>query len=127
MDQLTVTLQRFPDLRAAWLFGSRASGRARFDSDIDLAVLGSAPLTPEQRRDLIEAVVQATGTPVDLIDLAVEHGYVAREALLKGKLLFCKDHALYRKRLRELVYDAEDFLPALRSAQVKALRQWIRT
>ncbi|WP_413438446.1 nucleotidyltransferase domain-containing protein [Sulfuriferula sp. GW1] len=42
---LQATLARFPEVRRAWVFGSRAAGRARRASDIDLAIEAPA-LTP---------------------------------------------------------------------------------
>ena len=55
---LQATLARFPEVRRAWVFGSRAIGRARRASDIDLAI--EAPtLAPARWHDLIEALEQA--------------------------------------------------------------------
>ncbi|MGL5532673.1 MAG: type VII toxin-antitoxin system MntA family adenylyltransferase antitoxin [Plesiomonas shigelloides] len=38
MEQLEQLAKQNPDIAAVWLYGSRAQGRARQDSDIDLAV-----------------------------------------------------------------------------------------
>ncbi len=57
----------------AYLFGSRAAGRPRSDSDTDVAVLLDHPLAPADRRDLLlrlaEAFEPAAGTEVDLVVL----------------------------------------------------------
>jgi predicted nucleotidyltransferase len=116
-----------PQLLAVVLFGSRFDGRQRFASDLDLAILGQSQLTAGQRYDLIEAISQVAGVPVDLIDLNQEYGFVAHEALTKGKLIFCRDRAAYAERLRRMVYDAEDFLPLLRRGYSDAIRQCLET
>lgn len=41
--------------REVWAFGSRATGRARRHSDLDLAVLGETPLSFERSGALAEA------------------------------------------------------------------------
>ncbi len=104
---LTQALRGNPLVLAAWLF--------------------ERPLTPEQRYALIESLAAVVGSSIDLIDLAAEHGLVAREALIKGRLLFSIDDQRVQERQRMLVYDAEDFLPALRTGQREALKRWIRT
>lgn len=70
MTRLRTLLSNFPWIRLAVLFGSLAKGTARFDSDIDLAVLADQPLEPEQKLQLMEEIALALDRPVDIIDLA---------------------------------------------------------
>lgn len=57
----------------AYLFGSRARGGARTDSDTDVAVLGAAGLTREDRLrlalELPDVFERAAGTEVDVVVL----------------------------------------------------------
>lgn len=58
-----------PD-RPVWAFGSRASGRARRRSDLDLAIGGSSPLPAGLRYELVDAFDESDlPIEVDLIDL----------------------------------------------------------
>ncbi len=55
---LKTVLAQFPEVRHAWVFGSRATGQARRASDIDLAI--EAPdLPPGRWHALQEALEQA--------------------------------------------------------------------
>lgn len=55
---LKAALGKFPEVRQAWVFGSRATGQARRASDIDLAI--DAPgLSPARWHALQEALEQA--------------------------------------------------------------------
>lgn len=62
-------LSGFPEVRQAWLFGSRAVGRARRASDIDLAI--EAPdISPARWQRLREALEEAPIIfPIDLVRL----------------------------------------------------------
>ena len=62
-------LAQFPTLVLALVFGSVAQGRERADSDLDIAVAARQPLTPVERMNIIAALAEQTGRPVDLIDL----------------------------------------------------------
>lgn len=55
---LQVALNRFPEVRRAWIFGSRAKGRAARASDIDLAIEAPA-LTPMRWHELNDVLEQA--------------------------------------------------------------------
>ena len=63
-------LAQFPTLVLALVFGSVAQGRERADSDLDIAVAALQPLTPVERMNVIAALAEQTGRPVDLIDLS---------------------------------------------------------
>lgn len=60
-------LAHHPAITMAFLFGSMAIGRARFDSDLDLAVAAATPLTAQTRIDLIEDLAVTIGRPVESI------------------------------------------------------------
>ena len=74
-------LYRREGLQGAWLFGSRSSGRARPDSDFDIAVLAAQPLTLEDAMG---------GTRVDLVDLRSSSPVLHFEAL-SGERLFVRN------------------------------------
>lgn len=76
LDRLPDILQRemaavFPGRRllGAWLYGSRARGQSRVDSDLDLAVLFDSPLDPVALFDAGGRLAAAIGSHVDLVDL----------------------------------------------------------
>ena len=107
LDQVTLALRSVDEIEYAYLFGSRATGTARANSDVDLAIglrggqdlellsdlhdriLGVLdPLVPGERMDL---VVLTERTPVALRHQVFKH----------GRLLFerVRDH-LVRLRVR---------------------------
>jgi uncharacterized protein len=52
---LTILRANLPDGAEAWVFGSRATGRARPYSDLDLAIDAGRPLTLDELACLAEA------------------------------------------------------------------------
>ena len=68
-ERLIRILRRHPNIRLAILFGSRAGGDARSDSDIDLALLADEPLSGTIVLELTEAIGGEFGCPVDIVDL----------------------------------------------------------
>jgi predicted nucleotidyltransferase len=62
-------LGRFAYIRLAILFGSVAAKKAGIDSDIDIAVLAKNSLTASEKISIINALAEAFGRPVDLVDL----------------------------------------------------------
>jgi type I restriction enzyme S subunit len=64
-------LQRHVPGHAVWAFGSRARGQARPFSDLDLALLGPEPLSPETSATLADELSESDlPWKVDLVDLA---------------------------------------------------------
>jgi EPS-associated MarR family transcriptional regulator len=58
-----------PDVMAAYLFGSAASGKIHPESDIDMAVLADSPVDPERLWKLAQDVAAMLNVEIDLIDL----------------------------------------------------------
>ncbi|MBI3804110.1 MAG: nucleotidyltransferase domain-containing protein [Nitrospirae bacterium] len=86
-------LSQRAELQLVILFGSQASGEARSESDIDLAILGEGPLdlTPLTA----EAIRLLKTSRVDLVDLYRASPLLKREVVRKGKLLYEKRPGAY--------------------------------
>jgi predicted nucleotidyltransferase len=122
-DQLLHALSGFPEIRLALLFGSRASGRSRPESDVDLAVLAHSPLAATRRASIIEAVALATGCPVDLVDLYHAPEPVLGEALKGRRLLGVSD--VHAQLVTRHVLNAADFLPLRERILSERRAAWI--
>ena len=120
-------LARQPSIAVAILFGSLAAGRERTDSDLDLAVASTAPLSPQTRLQLIEELAVAMGRPIDLIDLSQTHGPLLQQILTKGCLIICTDRTRYADLLLRVVYEEADVMPYYRRILAERRQAWIGT
>ena len=99
------TAESLPEIQAAFLFGSRVSGMARADSDVDVAVLidaGSAHVDAHsQLRRLIAALADHIAADrLDVVILNDAPPALAFQVLKSGKLAFERDRtALHRFRV----------------------------
>ena len=118
-------LTRHPSIGVAILFGSLAAGRSRNDSDLDLAVASTMPLSSHTRLQLIEELAVGLGRPVDLIDLAQTHGPLLQQILTKGRLLICTDRTRYANLLLRVVYEEADVMPYYRRILAERRQAWI--
>lgn len=125
IEALAQRLGREPDLRVAIVFGSVASGTARFDSDVDVAVMMERRMTNERRMALLEAIEGATGRAVDLVDLRDAGVAVMRAALYEGHVVVCRDPRDLDMLRSKMITDAEDFLPGLERMLAARRRTWI--
>ena len=72
------------DCAAIYLFGSRATGTHRPDSDIDIAFLPRQSVTPLDCFQLANRPANALGSEVDLFDLSSASTVMAKEVISKG-------------------------------------------
>ncbi len=72
---------------SVYLFGSWARGEASRISDIDVAILADAPLPPDVRADIEEALENSLSLyPVDLVDLSMASEGFRSRVLAEGIL-----------------------------------------
>ncbi len=97
-NSLHAVLEPFHEVRAAYLFGSHAQGRARVDSDLDVALSFDAHLRVDVRAelmlDLLAALSRALGPlgeRADLLDLDRASSAVAFRAIRDGRSVLCRD------------------------------------
>jgi predicted nucleotidyltransferase len=116
-------LNRHPSLRLAILFGSVAAGRATPESDVDLAIAADRPLGAEDKLDLIAELAEATGRPVDLIDLHSVGEPLLGQILKHGKRLLGSDER-YARLLTRYLIDEADFMPYYRRVLAERRQAW---
>ncbi|GMU54275.1 MAG: hypothetical protein AMXMBFR33_34210 [Candidatus Xenobia bacterium] len=109
---LPAELLRQNGVRLAYLFGSRARNEAREDSDYDLA-LYFEPMPALERLDRLTALEPGlrsfVGSPLDLVILNDAGPLLAREATIRGRLLFGDPEDAFRleQRIRARYEDLE--------------------
>jgi predicted nucleotidyltransferase len=87
ISEIISQLEKRWGLDALWVFGSRATGAARADSDWDLAALFKVKPDPVElfgMRGEFEAIVRA---PVDVIDLEQASPVLAHQVVKHGQLV----------------------------------------
>lgn len=118
-------MARHPSVVLAIPFGSMAKDRARNDSDLDIAVATSTPLTAQTHIAIIEDLALAFGRPVDLIDLDRTHNPLLQQILIKGRKVLCHDRTRYAELLLRMVYEETDFMPYDRRILSTRRQAWI--
>ena len=108
-------LERFATIDLAIVFGSVAKNQASAESDLDIAINTQTPLSVEMKIKLISALAEATGRPIDLVDLKevgepllgqiVQYGQMIigsptqKAALLSKHLMDSADFSPYQTRI----------------------------
>ena len=121
---LREVLSHFPYVGLAVLFGSVAAGRARADSDVDLAVSASRPLTSAERLQITQALAEKTGRPVDLIDLSSVSAPLLGQIVRHGKRAQGSVAEFGHLINRHLIEQA-DFMPLLNRVLRQRRMAWI--
>jgi predicted nucleotidyltransferase len=80
-----------PGLAAVYLFGSAADGSARPDSDVDLAFFANGRIDRAKVLEMQEAIANALGRDVDLVDLAQASTILQVQAIGEGRLVEAPD------------------------------------
>ncbi|HEU0129111.1 MAG TPA: nucleotidyltransferase domain-containing protein [Pseudonocardiaceae bacterium] len=108
----------------AYLFGSRATGRYRLDSDADIAIMPGEPLDLLAEAGLADRLAQALEVSAgDLLDLQRASLVLRGRVLQEGRLLYSADESgrvAFEVRTRSEYFD---FLPTQRALRDQFLRR----
>ena len=117
-------LTQFPALVLALVFGSVAQGRERADSELDIAVAARQPLTPVERMNIIAALAEQTGRPVDLIDLYGVADPLLGQIVRHGRRLLGSDSE-YGNLISKHLFEQADFMPYRNRVLAERRAAWI--
>jgi predicted nucleotidyltransferase len=90
-ESIQRVLERHPDVRLAYVFGSVARGHERVGSDVDIAILFQNAPAPATVDRLAIDLQRALHRAVDLVVLNSAPPLLAREAITGGRLIVCRD------------------------------------
>ncbi len=107
---LKETLEQFPQVSLAVLFGSVASGSQQPQSDLDIAVAADRPLTANEKIAMIGALAERTGRPVDLVDLNGVAEPLLGQVVRHGRRILGSD-TLYGELINRHLIEQADFMP----------------
>jgi hypothetical protein len=110
-EAIRTVVEREPAFAYALVFGSRARGTARPDSDLDIAIGTSAPFDHRRLGDLIGALESATGCVVDLVVLDDAAPALAWRAFKDGIVVFERDRRALVQRKARAILEYLDFKP----------------
>jgi predicted nucleotidyltransferase len=128
LDALRRALEAEPDVANALLFGSRARGSERPDSDADVAVelVAGAPRDVRALGGLAARLEAATGHLIGLVLLDEAPPPLAYRVFREGRLLVERDHAALVARKSRAILDYLDFKPAEDLCAAGVLRAAVR-
>ena len=120
LETVQRALASHPDVRAAYVFGSRAAGQARPDSDLDVGVLYRTRQPLETTLRLEEELQTAAGMKVDLIDVARAGAFLALD-VIRGERIVTRDSVETDRFELYVLGRAGDLLPFERQRQALLL------
>ena len=115
-------LEHFSEVEAAFLFGSHAVGRARPESDVDIALVPATEALRARKLDLLTAFAQAGLENVDLAILDDSDIVLRFEAVSPNQLVYAKEEFDRGSYYSRVVREYFDFLPIL-EVQRKAYKE----
>lgn len=113
IQDLTQFLDNDEKIIQAILFGSYAKGTQTANSDIDLAIQLTGPLSSQQKMDYLEKIQEQTGVVVDLVDLFSAGQPLLSQIVKYGRRLKGSSTE-YAELIVKHVNTSQDFLPAVR-------------
>lgn len=95
LNAIAEAVSRDGRILAAYLLGSAAQGRMREDSDIDIAVIpfASAKINASGLAALAAEITLIAGRTADIGIISSSNLVYARQAILTGESLMCRDDA----------------------------------
>lgn len=130
--QVGDVLRRFPDVAAAWVFGSVARGRATSESDLDVGLVYRARRSDAHDRIATSIAIElsrVTGfATIDVIDLEAQGPIFAHHVLCEGLRAYEADRARRVDFESETIVRALDFMPThviATKGKPAALRRWL--
>jgi predicted nucleotidyltransferase len=117
-DRFTALRPLFDDAPVvlAVLFGSVARGSERADSDVDIGIVPSRPLTLREQLDLGVALERALGREVDLVLLDRDASSLLCLEAAKGRPIFERHATAWSDFVTRALMTHDDVRPHLRRA-----------
>lgn len=124
LECLQPVFEQFPQIQAVYLFGSRAGGRARPGSDVDLAVVSKNDPSASEKLDILSRLAKEGFCDVDLVFLPKDNIVLQYEAVRMNRVVYRRPEFDTAAHYSLVVRCYLDFLPYL-DVQRKAYKRRI--
>jgi hypothetical protein len=124
LERLKAVFEQFPQIQAVYLFGSRAAGRARAGSDVDLAVVSRNVPSASEKLDILSRLAKEGFCDVDLVFLPKDNIVLQYEAVRMNRVVYCRPEFDSASHFSLVIRRYLDFLPYL-DVQRKAYKERI--
>jgi predicted nucleotidyltransferase len=111
IDALAAVLRADPRIGYALIFGSAAKGTMHANSDVDVAIAGTVPLSLLDLGALAARLEQAVGIPVDLVVLDEAPPGLAYRIFRDGVVILARDATALGARRARAILEYLDFRP----------------
>lgn len=110
IEALTEHLKAHPAIEFAILFGSQAQGKAKSESDLDIAIYLNRALSLEEYLTLNLQLEEISGREVDLIILNEASPLLKHQVMKNRKVLFIRNFDLYADFREKTIDEYQEFL-----------------
>lgn len=110
IEALTEHLKAHPAIEFAVLFGSQAQGKAKSESDLDIAIYLNRTLSLEEYLTLNLQLEEISGREVDLIILNEASPLLKHQVMKNRKVLFIRNFDLYADFREKTIDEYQEFL-----------------
>ena len=124
LERLKAVFEQFPQIQAVYLFGSRAAGRARAGSDLDLAVVSKNAPSVSEKLDILSQLAKEGFCDVDLVFLPRDNIVLQYEAVRMNRVVYRRPEFDSAAHYSLVIRRYLDFVPYL-DVQRKAYKERI--
>jgi hypothetical protein len=114
LSELKSVFSEFPGIQAVYLFGSHACGRARRDSDLDLAILTDDSILRNRKLDILACLAEKGFCNVDLVFPPENDIVLQYEAVRLNRIVYRRDDFDSGSTFSLIVRRYLDFIPYLK-------------
>lgn len=118
-------LEKIPEVKVAYIYGSHASKNARPDSDLDVGISASHKLSVDDLLKYKLLLEKKLNIDVDLVDMYHQEGLLLKEILTKGTCIVNRDSGLNLRFIQKLYSFTEDYEPLYRKMLVAKLDNFL--
>lgn len=119
LEKLAALFQRYPEINAAYLFGSQATQKTNRESDLDIALVPASPVLRQRKLDLYIDLAREGFDHVDLVILDSDDIVLKFEAVRYNRLIYATprhDHPSYFSKTIRQYFDFVPYLEVQRQA-----------
>lgn len=124
-QKLIGTLEKYPEIELAFLYGSAATGRLTDNSDIDIAIGTQQLLSFDTLVEIANRLTLLINREVSVIPFYKMQGVILKEVLTKGVPLLSLNKNMLSNLIIQMMEFSEDIEPFHRMAIDKKIKDFL--